>query len=444
MGLALSGGQRPPRPVILGAGPNGYGLARSLAQAGIRAIVADCNWDVAFLSHLIAGRWRVPDPEQDQAACQALGRHLERLSGEAMLIPTNEPWVHLLNQHRAELGARAHLVLAEEAVIEVALGKSRMHAWCLEHGVPEPETLVFTPGGDWPGFLAWAQDHLPVILKPDTKGLGGRDCPSTCLEFSSARRLRAWAKGLGPQGPPFVLLAQNYIHGPQVGLAAWHGYRSAQGQVFMVGLTKLRSRPPHLGGCTTAGRFGADEATRGPALRLLTELGYSGFFDLEFLLSPGRPPLFVELNPRVGLPNYAATAMGLNLPLLALLHCRDGAGLRGVTISQAPGLWLDLTCDPLLALSGRTREGRRLGLGAWLHSLRSRPLVDACFDRRDPLVLAAALLRLVGLGLAQVLRPRWRGLVRWGRARRRTGWPHRRPGAATRKGGPAAGGPPRS
>lgn len=391
-------------PVILGSGANAYGLVRSLEGADIRPVVADDHRGPVFFSRLVAGRWLLPPLSEEAHAAGALAGRLAGLRAGAFVIPTNEPWVHLLNAHRGELGSNSHLPLASPDVVELVLRKSAMHRWCLEHQVAQPETMVFSPGRDWGEFLAWAAARVPVIIKPDTKGLGDEALGFPTAEFPSADALRRWGLGFSPAGPPCTILAQRFLHGPGVKMTAWQGYRSPGGSLFMAGITKLRSRPPRLGGCATAWSFTAGRASQEAAVKILEGLDYSGFFDLEFLIRPANgPPIFIELNPRPGMPNHAATVMGLNLPLLGLVHGRD-RGLRTTRIvTDRPGRWVDLSSDPWLALTGVTVDGRRWPPRQWLASLRPGPVVEAHCNRRDPLVFLAACARLGGLGLKHLL-----------------------------------------
>ncbi|MCB2189918.1 MAG: hypothetical protein KQI62_00040 [Deltaproteobacteria bacterium] len=415
-------------PVVLGSGANAYGLVRSLYDAGLRSVVADEHRGPAFFSRLVAGRWLMPPLAQESRVAKALATRLANLGGQAFVIPTNEPWLHILNNSRSELGPNLCLPIAAPEVVDLALRKSAMHRWCSRHGVVQPDTMVFEPGQNWGDFLARAVQWVPVIIKPDTKGLGDQALGFSTAEFHGAQALRQWGGGWHPQGPPCTILAQRFLHGPQVQLSAWQGYRSPNGSLFMVGMSKLRSRPPRLGGCGAAWSYGAGRAGQQAAVDMLQALGYSGFFDLEFLVrSSQEPPVFIELNPRPGMPNYAATSMGLNLPWLALSHCRDQGPPITRIVTNRPGHWVDLCADPLLALTGNVAGGRRWTPGQWLRSLRPGPLVFAHFNWQDPLVFLTAGVRLAALG--------FQFAVEKSRASKSTSQHRDRPGKPTAWGG---------
>ena len=394
----------PVTPVVLGSGANAYGLVRSLEEAGIRPVVADDHRGPVFFSRLVSERWLLPPLTGEARASQALATRLAGLRAGAFVIPTNEPWVHLLNEHRGQLGPRVHLPLAQPEVVALVLRKSAMHRWCLQHQVAQPEAMAFKPGQDWREFLAWAMERLPVIIKPDTKGLGDQALEFSTADFHDAQQLTRWGRRFNPSGPPCTILAQRFLHGPGIKLSAWQGYRSPGGSLFMAGITKLRSRPPRLGGCATAWTFTAGRAGRQAALQMLEALNYSGFFDLEFLIRPSNEaPLFIELNPRPGMPNYAAATMGLNLPVLGLAHCHDSGPPTSRIVTNRPGHWVDMSSDPWLALIGATADGRRWSPRQWMQSLKPGPVVDANFNYRDPLVFLAACARLGGLGFRHLV-----------------------------------------
>ena len=390
--------------VVLGSGSNAYGLARSAVQDGLKTVLADCRLGPAFFSRLASGRWLLPPPSRPERAVAVLAERLAKLKSGAFLIPTDEPWVNFLNNTRESLPGPPIIPIARTEVVNLVLKKSSMYKWCKANRIAQPQTRVFQPGQDWQSFLKWAMDHLPVIIKPDTKGIGDKGLGFYTADFHNPDSLYEWAGTQAPGGPDCTVLVQRLITGPGVKLNAWHGYRAQGGAVFMAGISKLRSRPPRLGGCTTAARFTADDACRQTALKLLQDLNYSGFFDLEFLITPkGGPPLFIELNPRPGNPIQAATIMGLNLPLLALAGSLGEGPKTSRIVSNRPGCWVDISVDPVTAMAGLTSNKERLTFNGWLASLGPGPVIDAYLDWRDPLVFPAACLRLAVLGFGQVL-----------------------------------------
>ena len=405
MSQQLLDSQSLPVPVVFGSGANAYGVVRSLALTGAGPVAAYPGQGPMHLSRILAGRWRMPQPRQAERGLQILKARLEELNRGAFLIPTDEPWVNFVNQNRDRLGSGVYFPLSDPAAVNLMLSKSSMQAWCREHDLAQPRTRVFRPGQDWADLIAWARERLPVIIKPDTKGLGDEGLGFATAVFRTPDGLLRWATSRHPGGAPCTVLAQEYIWGPGCKLTAWHGYRSQDGRVYMIGITKLRSRPPRMGGCTAAARVQSDPVSQELALSMLDKLDFRGFFDLEFLIRPdGASPLYIELNQRPGMPNYISTALGLNLPLLALQDCRGRLASPPNILTNRPGTWLDLTSDPVLALTGKTSDGRRITPLAWLRSLQSRPVVDAFFNPRDPLVFGWAFVRLAGLGLIYLVR----------------------------------------
>jgi predicted ATP-grasp superfamily ATP-dependent carboligase len=426
-----------PHPVILGSGCNAYGLARSFYMGGIASTLADAVHGPAFSSRIIAGHWLIPSPDQGLTTFRELSRRTAKLSGKVMIIPTNEPWVHLLNQYRDKLDDNIVLPLPGQAVTDLVLSKSAMHHWCMDNQVETPRTRIYGQEQDWPNFISWTRNHLPVILKPDTKGLNDADLGFTTAEFQTIKGLERWQQRIPLSGPQSKLLAQRSINQPGVKLVAWHGYRTVAGKVCMAGITKLRSRPPRLGGCTTAAVFKADAASLQACLDILQRLGFTGFFDLEFMIRPnGGPPVFIELNPRPGMPNHAATVMGLNLALIGLRDMAgQGPGSSHIVTNQ-PGIWFDMSTDLPLALCSGDNQNITGRFAAWIKSLGTAPRTDAYFYFKDPLVFPAACARLIRLGAEHLvkssgqshgpIRPQQAGglQTRWSRLKSRAGFFH--------------------
>lgn len=402
--------------VVLGSAVNAYGLVRSLGAVGIRSIVADWRRGPASYSKYVGARWRIPPVFRRQAFVEALLEHATRLPARPMLVPTSEAWVVAILEHRERLERSFRLPLGDSDVIRLALVKTRMHDWCLSHGIPVPYATSFEPGEDWAAFVRRAADHFPIIVKPETKGVGDEGLGFMYKRFDDAEAFTAWAETQGGAGPPCGVLCQAVIPGPISNLLSYQGYRARDGRVYMGGFTKLRQTGPWLG-CATAAYMAADEPTKQLTREVLEKLGFTGFFDAELKRDERDGKLyFIEVNPRPGMLNYVATLQGVNLARIALADCYGQALPDAKTVTGIPGLWVHLTRDFMHSVV----QHRTWRLGEWARSLRGHRLVDAYYNPRDPLVFAVGLLHTAGLfgrfllkaalkhtGLLPRLRARW-------------------------------------
>ena len=381
----------PPVPVILGSAMNAYGLIRSLGEAGIHSIIADRTLGPAMFSKYLLARWRLATGKPSAGAIRDLCQYASRRKPRPLLIPTDEAWVTAMVKNRRLLERYFILPLGCSDIVSLVMTKTRMHQWCLRNQVLVPHTVTFAPGQDWLAFLGSAEPFLPVIVKPETKGVGDISFGFPYKEFQTMESLLSWGRSQGDHGPGCGVLFQVVIQGPTDNLLSYQGYRSKGGTVYMAGYTKLRQNPP-VHGCASAAYLRADEESARATEDLLLKLNYVGFFDVEFKRDARtRSLFFIELNPRPGMLNYGATVLGVNIPCCALA---DAAGVDlqpGKVVIAGRGLWIELLPDLLSHVLYYRRIGHGTSLGEWCRTVQSWPIVEAFGNLEDPLVYCAHL-----------------------------------------------------
>jgi predicted ATP-grasp superfamily ATP-dependent carboligase len=168
----------------------------------------------------------------------------------------------------------------------------------------------------------------------------------------------------------------------------------------MAGLTKLRIQPPICGGSTSAAYMRADKEATRLAQDLLRKLDYQGYFDLEFIRDDGDGRFyFIELNPRPGLPNYGATAVGVNFIWEGYVDQVGQAAERSCIINESSHVWIRILSDFFLYVIAYHAIGFGIRPTDWWRSLKGRAVVDAGLNFRDPLVIIveATLLAVSGV-----------------------------------------------
>lgn len=378
-----------PVALVTGATQLSYGMIRSLGEAGVDVVVASPQREAACFSRYVKHHLQTPDGGPTAATREALLAFARARSAPTVLLPHTEQWIQAIAADRHRFAEAFALPWPDSADLELALSKVRMDHFCREHEIPTPLTRIFNRGDAWGAFVEQLTQHLPVVVKPETKTPQTQGFSLDVKHFETASALRRWAEQYPPDGPPFNLVAQQYIPGPTSELVAFHGYKAADGTLYMAGLTKLRTYPPHCGSATTAARFSAPPTPALLARKLLQRLPYAGLFDVEFKRAPdddGDRWYFIEMNPRCGLPNYGATAAGVNQPLLAFQEALRRPLPQPCCITQTCVAWTDFGSD-LLSLRA---EGRSLARALVAHrvSLRGHRVVRTCANRRDASVIA--------------------------------------------------------
>ncbi len=379
-----------PCPVIIGSALNAYGLIRSLGERGVKSIVVDCRFGMASVSRHVSGRWRLPASEPSDASIAALFEHAAAFDGTLMLIPTNEAWAAAIARRRREFEEFFLLPLPAPETSLMTISKDLMHLWCVKNNIRVPDTEIFKPGENWRAFLDSASAALPVIVKPQTKCIEeeNEEIGFSTRVFWTADELQTWGARFGECGPASCTIWQRFLCGPTTNIVAFHGYRAADGRLFMAGLTKLRIQPPICGGSTSAAYMRADRQATKTAQDLLEKLDYRGFFDLEFMRNDSDGQLyFIELNPRPGLPNYGATAAGVNFVWEGYADQIGLATTQSRVVDQSDYLWIRFFADFFLYVIVYRAMGLGIRPAEWWRSIRKFRWVDTTLNANDPLVM---------------------------------------------------------
>jgi len=110
-----------------------------------------------------------------------------------------------------------------------------------------------------------------------------------------------------------------------------------------------------------------DEALQESLERLLKDIGYEGLFSVEFLIDSNNDLWFLEVNFRATTWLYAATCLGMNLPLLWAEGMLEGSFPEGavkeipdgyIAISEIQDFWL------------RVKQYKMLSVRQWLKAVR--------------------------------------------------------------------------
>jgi predicted ATP-grasp superfamily ATP-dependent carboligase len=297
--LITDGEQRSVVAAVRGLAAAGYSVT---ATASSRPAAAQWSRDCAR-------RLDAPSVTSDGGAAlaQILRGELER-ERYAAVIPGSDGALRALSRHRGLLEPLARLGLPAEAAIERSLDKLLLLEQAAWFGLDAPASHVCATASE---LRACAEEvGYPVMLKParsvDTDG-------TWRTQMSVIVREPAQLAAAGSTlAEPFTL-QRFHEAAPVVSVAGVID----DGVLLGTAVARYaRTWPPQAGSASASITIAPPEGLVERSRQLLTEIGWRGIFELEFLeLADGRHAA-IDLNPRVYGSMSLAIAAGANLPAI--------------------------------------------------------------------------------------------------------------------------------
>jgi D-aspartate ligase len=392
---------RDPRRLSMSEGPaavvvgldniTGLQTARILADRGVRVYGVAANRR-HFGARTNACVEVVESPLAGPALIDTLRRLEPRLGDPAVLVPCTDGAVWSLSLHRDQLLDRFRLPLSDHDGVDLLMDKVRFADHAKMHGLAAPRTEVLRSRADtekaaevlsWPSVVKPSVKAEDWLAHTSAKGFPVR-CPEELLEVYD--RVAGWTS---------VLLAQEWVDGPEDGLFSCNAYFDAYGAALVTFVArKLRQWPPQVGTSASGAECRNDEVLE-ETLRVFGSVGFHGLAYLE-MKRDSRTGEMAIIEPNVGRPTgRSAIAEGGGVELVYTAYC-DAAGLplpAERTQRYVGATWLDLRRDVQAAVVGMRRG--ELTPREWLSSLRG-PRTHAIWSAKDPRPFAADLVHALG------------------------------------------------
>jgi D-aspartate ligase len=399
-------------------------LVRPLGLAGIRCAVAAPRESLARRSRFTTATIEWADPWAEPE--RLLANLLEFGAGqpERPVLFYEGDWdLLLVSRHRDDLSRHFRFVIAEPALVEDLLDKSRFSELARRHELPVPPSVRITrETTDIPLCF-------PIVVKPLTRQTATWEPVShgaKALRVAGPAQLHALTAPLRDGAEPVDLLAQELIAGPETCIESYHVYADSSGPVAEFTGRKLRTRPAHYGHSTALEITDSDDVRR-LGRRIVEQLGLRGVAKLDFKRDEAGRLWLLEVNPRFNLWHHPAARAGVNLPALVYgdlvglprpAAVKARAGVRWVNRDEdyraaaeagmPPWRWL------LWALRCEAKSGVALDdpmpllYGGWrlvLQRIRARPVEPAVAARWAVALLGRMPRRAVDFGELRRLRP---------------------------------------
>jgi predicted ATP-grasp superfamily ATP-dependent carboligase len=358
----------------------GLQTARILADRGVRVYGVAAN-----RRHFGARTNACVDVVESRLSGPALVETLRRLARRlgpdpAVLVPCTDGAVWALSLHRDELLDLYRLPLGDHDGVDLLMDKVRFADHARMHGLAAPRTEILRSRADAEKaaeVLSW-----PSVVKPPVKAeswlahTSAKGIPVHTAEelLDVYDRVASWAP---------VLLAQEWVEGPEDELYSCNAYFDASGAPLVTFVAKkLRQWPPQVGTSASGVECRNDEVIE-ETLRVFGSVGFHGLAYLE-MKRDSRTGRMAIIEPNVGRPTgRSAIAEGGGVELVYTAYC-DAVGLplpAARTQLYTGATWLDVRRDVQAAVVG-IRRGE-LTPRRCLSSLRGRR-THAIWSARDP------------------------------------------------------------
>ena len=316
--------------VVLGAGPNGLGVARSLARAGVRTWLLDSDGQ-RFEMHTRAARsLGIASLHGPMLIDELVRLGTTRLAGlRPVLLLTQEESVKVVSHERERLSPLYRFRLPPKELLDALLHKHGFQRLAEQFGCPIPKLIRVGTPAELPTL---ERLRYPVVVKPGERHDGyGRQFKKAYRVESAAEAIELVGRIL-PVMPDVVV--QEWTEGPDSNIYFCLQYIDGQGQVT-ASFTgrKIRSWPPQVGGtasCAPAPDAHAELSAL--TTKFFRDAGVAGMAAMEYKRDV-RSGVFRMVEPTVGRTDYqaeVATLNGVNLPYAA--YC----GALGLSFPAPP------------------------------------------------------------------------------------------------------------
>jgi predicted ATP-grasp superfamily ATP-dependent carboligase len=324
--------------VVVGAGVNGLGVARSLAREGVPVWLLDADGRRPEMRTRMATPVTVRSLHGEVLVDELARLGASQFSGlRPVLFLTQEESVKAVSQHRDRLSALYRFSLPPVDTVDTLLHKHGFQRVAEQLDSPIPPLVRVRALADLP---AVASLRHPVAIKPGERHADyGRHFKKAYRAENAAESAELIRRILPVMAD---IVVQEWIEGPDANIHFCLQYLAGDGQLA-ASFTgrKIRSWPPQVGG--TASCIAAPEAhaeLSAITTRFFRAAGVVGMASMEYKRD-ARSLAFRMVEPTVGRTDYqeeVATLNGVNLPYAAW-RAELGLAPGPMTVRERPVAW---------------------------------------------------------------------------------------------------------
>jgi D-aspartate ligase len=393
----------PVRGMILkNGGYNGtLAAARDLGRHGIPAVLLDSQGDTPTAhSRYVTTVFSAPGLSDLNSYAMWL-IDFGRQNPGYVLYPTSDDLCWIMDAHRDELAKWFYLYQPEAGGIYELLNKKRLFLHCQAQGVDHPQTWFPTDGEDMVAFAS--RLTYPVLIKPQTQAglrvlIKGAVCHSVnefLSTWANAESFFSYKPEILERDPTASqLMVQRFYPQAATQIYSLAGFVDPENDIFLVRASeKLLQQPATIGVGLCFESRPIYEKPLQQLRRLISELGYCGAFEVEFIhLKETDSFLLIDFNSRFY--GQMSFEIARNLPIARLCYyAAIGDKSKLLTLAASCRDW---DHEPLwkcrigwmlkLFVTTQTLGGHFTWAERreWLRWARSGNTVDPIYARDDP------------------------------------------------------------
>jgi predicted ATP-grasp superfamily ATP-dependent carboligase len=324
----------------------------SVAALEIPSLVEESGRVPAFSSRWCQRAFIAPAYEQNTEPFLAYLKQVLNTFGTRVLITSSDGTLALLRAHREELGHLAHIALAKESALEIAVNKDQTLKIAKQVGIGVPRGVVVKAVDEVAEAIR--EIGLPAVVKPIESWLWGEQqgVRLVCQLVTTHDEARRAVEGLTLFGGR--ALFQQFLSGKREAVS----FLYAHGTLYARFAQWAKRMQPPLGGASVFRQSIAIPQDIGyQAECLIREIELEGYSEVEFRRDSAGKPYLMEINPRLSASVEVAVRAGVDFPYL-LYQWANGDPIDHVEYYRV-GRWMRyLEGDLLTTVQAIKQRGR--------------------------------------------------------------------------------------
>lgn len=367
-------------PIILGSGINAYGIIRSLGEAGIRSAVFDTKKGFSFYSKYVCSKFISADQEKLINELRLFIFLQKKKYKIAIIYPTSDFYVSFLYKNYEIISCIAKLTISEKHITKSLLEKDSLYAIAKSSGIDCPRTIISSNFNRWLNIFDSFQKKM--VIKPKNPIGFKEELGKKAFLIKRKKDLEIIIdkiKNSKFKNRSFIL--QEYVPGSSKELYTLTGFAlRSEGIIAYSTGYKIRQSPKDTG-TIISGRVLPNKNLFHISQKLIKFAKYEGFFNIEFKFdSKNNTYKLIEINTRLGIWNYSATAVGVNLPEMSYFYYTKGK-VPKINLSRNKIVWM-LSLIDLYSAVIQANNNRRFDIFDWLKSIDGKKK-DAIWNIND-------------------------------------------------------------